>query len=63
MKTVKAEDPVKNDTMAEKNEETFVDVEVKNRFESLVDINDNNKNLAHHHPEPRLECFSSEQNF
>ena len=40
MKTVKAEDPVKSDTMAEKNEDTIVDVEVKNRFESLVDIND-----------------------
>ena len=60
---LKAEDPVESDTMAEKNEDTIVDVETKNRFESLVDINDNNENLAHHHPEPRLECVSLNQNF
>ena len=40
--------------MAEQNENTIVDVKVRNRFEVLVDINDSE--------EPRLKCTSSDQN-
>ena len=40
---------------------TVVDVVTKNKFETLDDINDNNEIPAQHHPEPRLECESSNQ--
>ena len=38
MKTVKAEDPVNSDTMAEKNEDTIVDVEVKIGLKVLLTL-------------------------
>ena len=54
-------DSVENDTMADKNEVTVVDVVTKNKFETLGDNNENHESPAQHHPEPRLECESSNQ--
>ena len=56
-------DSLEHDTIAEKNENVIVDVVTNNRFETLVDINDNNENQAQHHPLPRLECESSDQKY
>ena len=40
---------------------TVVDVVTKNKFETLGDNNENHESPAQHHPEPRLECESSNQ--
>ena len=58
---LEARDALERDTIAKKNGDIIVDVVTNNRFETLVDINDNNENQAHHHPELRLECESSDQ--
>ena len=56
-------DSLEHDNIAEKIENVIVDVVTNNRFETLVDINDNNENQAQHHPLPRLECESSDQKY
>jgi DNA repair exonuclease SbcCD ATPase subunit len=58
---LEARDALERDAIAEKSGDIIVDVVTNNRFETLVDINDNNENQAQHHPELRLECKSSDQ--
>ena len=54
---------LEDDTIDETNGNIIVNVVTNNRFETLLDVNDNNEDQAQHNPESSLECESSGQKY